>query len=309
MSNYVLDQYNKKVNDDDGEFMTIPDEANSAIAVVLDSETNIGVDNLGTHFFLKDEALHIIVKAGTHYYFHGRIRKMPWVQIFDIKLYNSESSANIKTQYIKTITVESGGNIEEEKNNREENWVDVEFIFTPQFKFDHIVFLLQRGAEDFLRSNFSDGRPAIIAYQEVSEIKNVISNNKILKVPTGIGLIKIGVQSRPGLLMCINGEEIRISRIGIYELKNGIMTTNFFSVCGKCPDKDKSGELSENEKRGIDSWTDEINEEMKNILQQPDPSKRYYDRNKLKSYSFTNIDYKGSREIPRFTIDYLYRTD
>ena len=308
MSKYVLKQYNKK-DGDDKFFMIIPEDAETAVSQPLEREINIGVDNLGAKIIMIDEALKINLTAGDHYYFHGRIRKMPWTQVFDIKLYNNESSADVKTQYIKTITVETGGNIEEEQNNREENWVDIEFIFTPQFKFTHLVFLLQRTSNDF-SSNFNNGgRPAIIAYQEISKINNVISNDQVLDVPPKTGLIKIGIQSRPGLLMCINGEEIRISRIGIYELKNGIMTTTFFSVCGKCPDKDKTGEISEGQWRGIDAWTDDINAKMKEILQTPDPLAANYDREQLKSQSFVHPDYKGSREIPSFTIDYLYRTD
>ena len=35
-------------------------------------------------------------------------------------------------------------------------------------------------------------------------------------------LAKIGVQGPPGLIMCINREQIRIGRTGIYELNNGM---------------------------------------------------------------------------------------
>ena len=35
-------------------------------------------------------------------------------------------------------------------------------------------------------------------------------------------LKQIGVQSHPGLEMCINGEMIRVGRTGIYEINHGI---------------------------------------------------------------------------------------
>ena len=44
-----------------------------------------------------------------------------------------------------------------------------------------------------------------------------ISGNRILK--------QIGIQGPPGLLMSINGEEIRIGRSGLYEITYGINTT------------------------------------------------------------------------------------
>jgi len=41
---------------------------------------------------------------------------------------------------------------------------------------------------------------------------------------------KVGVQSRPGSLVVINKEPIRLGRSGIYELNNGTKITSFMIV-------------------------------------------------------------------------------
>lgn len=154
--------------------------------------------------------------ANKTYYFHGKVKRMADSnQVFYIKLKNLPtvtSTGDVElTQYIKTIVVGQG-------NARD--WVDVEFIFTPLSDFPALVFELQREARDYNK----EARCPIIAYLEISEVINY-------KTAAGATpLCKIGVQSHPGLLMCINGEEIRIGRTGIYELKDGVIRTTFFSV-------------------------------------------------------------------------------
>ena len=56
----------------------------------------------------------------------------------------------------------------------------------------------------------------------------VYTVGEIYNVLTTIGqrvLNKIGVQGPPGLLMCINGEDIRVGPSGIYEINNGYQVT------------------------------------------------------------------------------------
>ena len=154
--------------------------------------------------------------AGSNYYFHAKIKRLSSDQVFYIYLVNYEETGNsedVKTQYLKTITVQGGG---------EGEWVDFELIFTPLAQFDCLLFQLQRTIEDYRGST----RYPTIVYEELSIVKNMISS----KIKQGIGLIKIGVQSHPGLMMCINGEEIHIGRTGTYEVRNGIITVEFFSV-------------------------------------------------------------------------------
>ena len=47
-------------------------------------------------------------------------------------------------------------------------------------------------------------------------------------------LIRFSIQTRPGFLMSINGEGIRVSKNGIYEIKNGIILVESFSPISHC---------------------------------------------------------------------------
>ena len=67
------------------------------------------------------------------------------------------------------------------------------------------------------------GRIINIEVEYYEEIINVI--DVYLNPVTGnAGILKqIGVQGPPGTLMCIEGEQIRIGRSGIYEINNGVV--------------------------------------------------------------------------------------
>ena len=80
---------------------------------------------------------------------------------------------------------------------------------------------MQRSPADLATTT---GRIAVIGFEEISEI------NKYAPSGSEKNYVKVGIQSRPGLMMCINGEEIRLPRSGIQEIRDGILTINFFSV-------------------------------------------------------------------------------
>lgn len=155
-------------------------------------------------------------QAGQSYFVHCEIGALSTKQTFKIKL--SSSGDKTKTQYIKTIVVQPGevGNIN--------SMVDVNFIFTPIETFDFLVFELERIDDDFTEGGM---RIPHILFRELSLINNVL--DKVSE--TGVKAFeKIGVQAKPGFKMCINHEEIKVGRTGIYEIKNGIIKINFFSA-------------------------------------------------------------------------------
>lgn len=45
-------------------------------------------------------------------------------------------------------------------------------------------------------------------------------------------LSKVGIQGPPSMLMCINGEQIRLGKTGIYEINNGVKV-NFIAFVPK----------------------------------------------------------------------------
>lgn len=153
--------------------------------------------------------------AGNVFYLHVKIKRLLTAQKFYLYLSNYEvvDGEEAKTQYIKTIEVPGGD---------PSQWADYEVIFAPLINFDCILFQLQRTIADYR----DETRYPRIVYEELSQINNIITS----QIGYGKELLKIGVQSHPGLIMCINEEEIRVGRSGIYEVRNGVISVNFFSV-------------------------------------------------------------------------------
>lgn len=134
--------------------------------------------------------------------------KVPTDQTITIKLKN-ENSETVQT--IKTVSKGSNS-----------------VLITPIATFKYIVFELERVSQDYTYKNEDTntfGRKMDIKIETFGLIKNILTDFINLKEP----LIKIGVQGPKGLVMCINGEEIRIGNSGIYEIDNG-MKINYFGV-------------------------------------------------------------------------------
>ena len=78
----------------------------------------------------------------------------------------------------------------------------------------------------------SYGRIPVIEIEKFTEILNVIESISG-SIDNKTALKQIGIQSRPGLLMSINGEGIKVGRSGIYEINNGVMISSIGFVLDK----------------------------------------------------------------------------
>lgn len=196
-----------------------------------------------------------------YYYFAGIIQKTSFVQKINIKLVNKDedqSFANKKMQFIKTIEIPS---------STDRDMYFIEFIFNPMIKFDSLLFEMESGNTN-----------RRIGCMDLSELNNIINNNNYLAVPeTGSSLIRFSIQAVPGFLMCLNGEEIRVPRNSIYEIKNGIILIKFFTPVAH--------NTVENEK-----FT-----RQKNAYGNNTPC-------------MNNIGQQAQRTFRPFTVDYLYYT-
>lgn len=102
-----------------------------------------------------------------------------------------------------------------------------EIVVSPNSSYDKIKFTLQRNSADYMSPHTSDpyyGRTMQVEVEVCAIINNVlgrtfVSNGRNITIPQI--LTKIGIQGPPGLLMCINGEGIRIGPSGIYEINSG----------------------------------------------------------------------------------------
>lgn len=270
---YILNQYNW-LKAEDNTFMSLVADPCNVVRV------STGADSTGgREFFNEGLQLTTNFKINTNYYIHCKIKRFKdSAQIFNIKLINKDTYEQDKIeQFIKTIEVKQG----EEDKTSSAGWMDVEFIFSPLMTFDTIVFELQRISMDYVEDRW----PKFV-YEELSIINNAIGS-AATRIPP-VSLIKLGVQTRPGLLMCINGEEIRVGRTGIYELKNGVMLMKFFAPVMNADDTDGS---------------------VENMLQQITTAWMTTD-DKSSISSLSNVgNLNMKRVVDGFTLDYLYKED
>lgn len=143
-------------------------------------------------------------------------------QNFSIYLMSSEDTQK-GYQLIKNIFIPK-----QQVPNKEE-YVTIEFVFNPAIVYNNIYLKMNRIGQDFLQRIPGEppeknlyGRVAVVKNYECYEIVNVLNiinnNNQNSSI---VNFAKIGVQGPSGLLMCINGEEIRVWPSGIYEIRNG----------------------------------------------------------------------------------------
>lgn len=268
---YILGQYNFNSQQSAGDLNTFMTYITNATVKTRPTVTDSGISG-GSSFNFDNVCITNIdggLQPNINYYFHGKIKRLSSAQVIYIKLVNyDEATSEVKEQYIKTITIAGSANATD--------WVDVEFIFNPFVTFDTILFELQRTLTD----DYPIGRTVIVAFEEISIINNLINSKVGLE---GTELIKIGVQSRPSFMMCVNGEEIHTSRSGIYELKSGVILVSFFAPVG----------FGKETTTALEDWQNEVNQRViageTNI-----PSQHFLGTNK-------------DRQISNFTLDYIYK--
>lgn len=94
-----------------------------------------------------------------------------------------------------------------------------ETIFTPNDTYTYLGFVLSRTQYDYLGSSPRDDIRGNIDFSTNGDICTV---NNILPRES---VDKIGIQSRPGSLICVNREAMRIGRSGTFEINNGVPIT------------------------------------------------------------------------------------
>ena len=94
-----------------------------------------------------------------------------------------------------------------------------ETMFTSNAIYPYLGFILSRTTYDYLGAAPRDDVKANIDFGENGDV--AIVNNILPRSSVD----KIGVQSRPGSLICVNREPIRIGRTGTWEINNGVPIT------------------------------------------------------------------------------------
>lgn len=104
------------------------------------------------------------------------------------------------------------------------------YVFTPTANFSFIVLKIVRQAFDVFNINTPSTEE--IPMPRERWIQNKISNVHLYElkniIPEGqSSWLKFGYQGRPGSLIVVNKEPIRVGRSGIYEINNGTQITSF----------------------------------------------------------------------------------
>ena len=94
-------------------------------------------------------------------------------------------------------------------------YASFETIFTPNDNYTYLAFILSRVPYDYTVSARQDLDTSI----DLGARGDICTINNILPITAAN---KIGVQSRPGSLICVNKEPIRIGKSGTYEVNNGV---------------------------------------------------------------------------------------
>ena len=121
--------------------------------------------------------------------------------------------------------------IDEFKVTRGTGTVYFEVILSPNATYNQVLWELQRTALDYrmLNADGTYGRVMNVVDYTYTRLIDVLTTLK--STYTGMEyLTKIGIQGPPSLLMCINREQIRIGKTGIYEINNGINITSISFV-------------------------------------------------------------------------------
>lgn len=170
-----------------------------------------------------------VVNSNNSYFLRfGVKQRIDSEQKFNLKLVNT-AEAEDNEQYLQEYTVPMGN-----------SFSYFEIIFTPNSTYNQIIWELQRTILDYKIQNVNStkgGRIMNIDFRNFSLLKNVITFLKS-QYPNLTSLSKIGVQGPPSMLMCINGEQIRIGNSGIYEINNDAIKITFLGFIPKTAPKD-----------------------------------------------------------------------
>ena len=104
----------------------------------------------------------------------------------------------------------------------------IEIVFQPNGTYNRVEFELIRNASDY------DSSPANLV---IENVQLILVNNLLDSLINSDTIIKLGVQSRPGFLMVIDGEAIKVGRTGIYQLHEGVSIRYFGIVVTSDEDK------------------------------------------------------------------------
>ena len=189
----------------------------------------INTISAGADITFEDKTISYNFTAEQNYYIKIKIKRIDSDQTITLRLAYKQDSATVDTyQFVDSYTIFTATTTEENQ------YAVIEAIVQSNSAYQQLNIILNRTSADFLIENQREGaigREIVITDYEIHQLRNLIDKK----------CTKIGVQGPPNMLMCINGEGIRIGPSGIYEIKNGYII-NFIGVVPK-RSRDSTGQL------------------------------------------------------------------
>ena len=187
--------------------------------------------------------------SGNYYYIKLIIkRKFPnHNQNITLRLSNDQGTNQSKNyQYVDDFIIFAGGSTTLD----DPQYAVYETILAPSASYSQLNIILEREMVDYYTTINPEtgsvweqdeldkytGRIIEISTCQVCKINNILGSSSIPST-----LTKIGIQGPSGMLMCINGEPIRIGPSGIYEIRNDYRIT-FLGFIKKVYDVTVDGE-------------------------------------------------------------------
>ena len=209
----MLSQYLTRVDLIQGDRIT---EA-SSIEKIYFKDVKFNINNSSRSFFDREKSYYIKIKIQRPETIQDTNRNSN--QEFLLFLENDNSENEKTSQFLKNFYVPSINTLNEEK------YITLELVFNPSLIFTSLVLQMKRTGEDYLTvidaSQYLYGRTVIIESVECYTINNILNKIAEDNNQSSVEFVKLGVQGPSGLLMCINGQEIRVWPNGIYQIKNG----------------------------------------------------------------------------------------
>lgn len=141
----------------------------------------------------------------------GNTEKEMTIKLLAVDNDGNSTILNPKNQYIDTIILPKV----EKVDGKIISTSSFNFIITPNDNYERIAFILSR---DLTKKNDADLRVKIDV-KIFTKLQNLIGN-VIKDFDSNINITQIGIHAKPGTLMCINGEPIKIGKRGVFELNS-----------------------------------------------------------------------------------------
>ena len=192
------------------------------------SENNLQIFFENPYYDLSD--INSVINKQNYYYLNFSVKKLNSAQNFYLKLKNFyEEEGSLEEEENQQII--ANFNVPKKILQTNDEWATFEIIIAPNNSYRQLYWDLSRTLLDDYRTDSIQttenimGRKMNIIINQFAIIKNIIQNiNKV---------IKIGIQGPPSLLMCINGEQIRIGKTGIFEINEDDFIISFIGFIPK----------------------------------------------------------------------------